>query len=48
MEAEADLVNFGGRSNLEEDIASLEEDEELQKELEALKASSVKKDKGEG
>ncbi len=47
MEAEADLVNFGGRSTLEEDIAALEEDEELQKELEALKASAEKEDKEE-
>ena len=48
MEAEADLVNFGRRSTLEEDIASLEEDEELQKELEALKASAAKEETKEG
>ena len=47
MEAEADLVNYGRRSTLEDDIASLEEDEELQKELEALKASSKKEEKKE-
>ena len=47
MEAEADLVNFGRKSTLEEDIASLEEDEELQKELEALKASAAEEDKKE-
>jgi phage shock protein A len=48
MEAEADLVNFGRKSTLEEDIASLEEDEELQKELEALKASAAKEETKEG
>jgi len=47
MEAEADLVNFGRKSTLEEDIAALEDDEELQKELEALKASAAKETRQE-
>jgi phage shock protein A len=42
MEAEADLVNFGRKGTLEDEIAALETDEELEKELRALKVS-VKK-----
>ena len=42
MEAEADLVNYGRRGTLEDEIASLETDEEIESELEQLKAS-VKK-----
>ena len=42
MEAEADLVNYGRRGTLEDEIASLETDEEIENELEQLKAS-VKK-----
>jgi phage shock protein A len=47
MEAEADLVNFGRKSTLGQDIAALEDDEELQKELDALKASAAKEKKQE-
>ncbi len=38
MESEADLVNFGRKPSLEEEIAQLSGDEELEKELEVLKA----------
>ena len=37
MEAEADLVNHGRKPTLEEQFAQLERDEEIEKELEALK-----------
>jgi phage shock protein A len=39
MEAEADLVNFGRKSTLEEEFGRLEGDEEIEKELQALKVS---------
>jgi phage shock protein A len=42
MEAEADLVNYGRNQNLEEEITSLESDEELEKELLDLKASAAR------
>lgn len=42
MEAEADLVNFGRRPPLEAEFAQIEGDEELEKELEALKAARKK------
>ncbi|HIJ73402.1 MAG TPA: phage shock protein PspA [Candidatus Hydrogenedentes bacterium] len=42
MEAEADLVNFGKKPPLESEFAKLEGDEELEKELEALKATRKK------
>lgn len=38
MEAEADLVNFGAKNSLEEEFLKLADDEEIEKELEALKA----------
>ncbi len=37
MEAEAELVNFGRKPDLEEHFARLEEDEEIERELNALK-----------
>ncbi len=37
MEADADLVNYGRKPTLEEQFAQLERDEEIEKELEALK-----------
>ena len=37
MEADADLVNYGRKSTLEEEFARLEEDEEIERELQALK-----------
>jgi phage shock protein A len=43
MEAEADLVNFGRKPPLEEEFAHLEGDEEIEKELQTLKASGAKK-----
>ncbi len=43
MEAEADLVNFSRKPPLEEEFARLEGDEEIEKELQALKASGAKK-----
>ncbi len=42
MEAEADLVNYGRKGTLDEQIAALETDEELEEELRKLK-DSVKK-----
>jgi phage shock protein A len=39
MEAEADLVNYGRKPSLEEQFAQLERDEEIEKELAALKAA---------
>lgn len=37
MEAEADLVNFGRKPSLEDEFSRLQEDEEIEKELAALK-----------
>jgi len=43
LEAEADLVNFGRKSaSLKDEFAKLEGDEEIERELEALKASMKK------
>jgi phage shock protein A len=42
MEAEADLVNFGRKPTLEEEFMRLEGDEEIERELEELKASLSK------
>ena len=42
MEAEADLVNYGRNQILEEEITCLESDEELEKELQDLKASATR------
>lgn len=44
MEAEADLVNFGQKPNLQEDFDSLMVDEEIETELKNLKSSLAKKD----
>ena len=38
MEAEADLVNYGRKPTLDDEFASLETDEEIEKELDSLKA----------
>ena len=43
MEAEADLVNFGKRTALEAEFDTLGVDEEIEKELQALKTSPVSK-----
>ena len=42
MEAEADLVNFGKKSSLQEDMEKLTVDEEIEKELHALKSTVTK------
>jgi len=43
MEAEANLVNFARKSPLDEEFARLEGDEEIERELQALKALEAKK-----
>ena len=42
MEADADLVNYGRKPSLEEQFAQLERDEDIEKELAALKNASHK------
>jgi len=44
MEAEADLVNFGKKARLEEKFDRLTLDDEIEKELQALKSPLVQKD----
>jgi len=45
MEAEADLINYGRKTSLEEELERLSVDEEIESELQALKTSSpVQKD----
>lgn len=44
MEAKADLVNYGKRPTLDDEFAKLEEDEEIEKELEALRERTKKAD----
>jgi len=41
MEAEAELVNFGARPTLKEELNNLSTDEDIEKELQAIKASNV-------
>ena len=41
MEAEADLVNYGRKTNLEEEFSGIEQDEELERELRELKARTA-------
>jgi hypothetical protein len=43
MEAEADLVNFGRKPTLEDEFTRLEGDDEIEKELQALKSAGTKK-----
>ena len=43
MEAEADLVNFGRKPTLEDELERLSLDEEIEGELKALKKSSINK-----
>ena len=43
MEAEADLVNYGRKTSLEEELERLSVDEEIEKELRALKTPSQNK-----
>lgn len=44
MEAEADLVNYGRKPNLEEEFDNLAGDEDIEKELKDLKSSRTKED----
>lgn len=44
MESEADMVNFGSKSGLEEEFDKLSLDDEIEKELEALKSPAGKKE----
>jgi phage shock protein A len=45
MEAEADLINYGKKTSLEEELERLSVDEEIENELRALKTpSATKKD----
>ena len=45
MEAEADMINYGSKSSLEEELEKLETaDDEIEKELLALKSRSSKND----
>jgi phage shock protein A len=46
MEAEADLVNFARKPTLEDEFVRLQENEEIEKELAALKDSVQKKSEG--
>ena len=46
MEAEADLVNFGRKSNLESEFDNLMVDEDIEKELQDLKSSMTQKGAG--
>ena len=43
MEAEADLVNFGRKPTLEDELERLSLDEEIENELKTIKASSIDK-----
>ena len=47
MEAEADLVNFGKKTSLEDELERLSVDEEIENELQALKAPVVEKPSSE-
>jgi len=44
MEAEADLVNYGRKPDLEEELENLDFDDEIEAELQTLKSSLPKKD----
>jgi phage shock protein A len=44
MEAKADLVNYGKRPTLDDEFAKLEEDEDIERELEALRQQVKKTD----
>lgn len=48
MEAEADLVNYGTRPSLREELENLGMDEEIEKELEALKSSRISEEREPG
>ena len=44
MEAEADLINYGAKPSLEEELENLGVDEEIEAELKAIKTARVPKD----
>jgi len=44
MESEADLVNYGKKTTLEEEVENLTADDDIEKELKALKDSKAKKE----
>lgn len=46
MESEADLVNYGRKSGLDDEFARLDQDEDLEKELAALKAKRTSGSQG--
>lgn len=46
MEAEADLVNFGRRTSLEEEFEGMAADDDIEKQLRALKSSQSSKNDG--
>ena len=46
MESEADLVNYGRRTTLEEELDKLNLDDEIEKDLEKLKGKPVSNEKG--
>ena len=46
MESEADLVNYGRRTTLEEELDKLNLDDEIEKDLEELKGKPVSNEKG--
>lgn len=48
MESEADLVNYGKQTTLGEELETLAADDEIEKELQALKNSGAKKDEPAG
>jgi len=48
MEAEADLVNYGRKTSLAEELDRLSVDDEIEQELLALKTTGAKKDKKTG
>ncbi len=43
MEAEADLINFGRKTSLEDELDRLSMDEEIESELKSIKASTINK-----
>jgi phage shock protein A len=43
MEAEADLVNYGRQPRLEDEFALLEGDEDIERELQALKTAGTRR-----
>jgi phage shock protein A len=45
MESEADLVNFGKKTDLEEQLDKLSVDDEIEAELQALKKPGADQDK---